>query len=210
MTVPPLYDITPPISPALQVFPGDTVPSREVFLDMARGDHITLSTLHATVHLGAHVDAASHYGVDAPTIDALDLTRTLGRAQVMHVATERGARITPDDLPAPITEPRLLLHTGSFPDPTTWTTDFCGIDPALVDHCAAHDVVLVGIDTPSVDPATERNLTAHHRFLHHDITILEGIVLTDVPDGTYELIALPLRLVGFDGSPVRAVLRPLS
>ena len=207
---PMLYDITPPITPELQVFPGDTPPSREVLLDMARGDHLTLSTLHTTVHLGAHVDAASHYGDGAPTMEAFDLNRTLGPAQVMHVRTARGARIAVEDLTAEITAPRVLLRTDSFPDPTTWTTDFCGIDPALVDHFAERDVCLVGLDTPSVDVATARNLAAHHRFLHHDISILEGIVLTDVPDGLYELIALPLRLVGFDASPVRAVLRPLT
>ncbi len=66
---------------------------------------------------------------------------------------------------------------------------------------------LLGIDTPSVDPGSAKELLAHHRFLAHDMAILEGIVLTGVPDGVYELIALPLRLVGFDGSPVRAVLR---
>ena len=98
-----LYDITPPISDRLGVWPGDTPPSREILLDLRRGDNITLSTLRATVHLGAHADAPSHYGADAPTIDQRDLELYLGPCQVQHVAVPRGTRITPDMLPGPVT-----------------------------------------------------------------------------------------------------------
>jgi len=101
----------------------------------------------------------------------------------------------------------VLLATGSYPDPTVWSEDFLGIDPSLVAALASRGVTLVGIDTPSVDPATSKDLPAHQAFLAHDIAILEGIVLTEVPEGHYELIALPLPLVGFDASPVRAILR---
>jgi arylformamidase len=202
-----IYDITPPITPDLEVFPGDTPPRREVLLDMRDGAAITLSTLHATVHLGAHVDGPNHYGVDAPAIDARPLDLYLGPCQVMHVDVERGTRVTVDDLPHDVTEERLLLATGSFPDPEQWNEDFCGLDPALVDALADRGVRLVGIDTPSVDLGTSKDLPAHQRFLARDMAILEGIVLSAVPDGTYELIALPLPLVGFDGSPVRAILR---
>src|SRR5438045_3784341 len=112
-----LYDITPPISDRLGVWPGDTPPSREVLLDMRRGDNITLSTLHATVHLGAHADAPSHYGADAPCIDQRSLDDYLGPCQVMRVAAARGTRLMPAQLSGPVTQPRLLLATGTFPDP---------------------------------------------------------------------------------------------
>jgi len=202
-----IIDISPPISPDLKVFPGDTPPSREVLMEMARGDHITLSTFRSTVHVGAHVDAPSHYGVDGQTIDRMPLDLFIGPCQVMRVDVARGGRIAVADLTGEIASERILFATGTFPDPHVWNDDFAAIDPALVDHLKRCGVRLVGIDTPSVDSASAKVLEAHHRFLVDGIVILEGIVLNDVPDGIYELIALPLRLVGFDASPVRAVLR---
>jgi arylformamidase len=202
-----LYDITPPISDSLAVWPGDTPPSREILLDMRRGDNITLSTLRATVHLGAHADAPSHYGVTAPTIHERALEFYLGPCQVMHVPAARRQGLVPALLPAPVTQARLLLATGTFPDPTRFNEDFAALTPELVEHLHNADVRLIGIDTPSVDLFDSKDLPTHHMFLKCDMAILEGLVLKDVPDGVYELIALPLKLVGFDASPVRAVLR---
>ena len=200
-----LYDISPPITPRLAVWPGDTPPRREVLLDLRRGDNITLSTLHGTVHLGAHADAPSHYGADAPTIDQRVLDFYVGPCQLMHVAAPRASRIA--RLPATVTAPRLLLATGTFSDPVQFNEDFAALDPELVEQLGRQGVRLVGIDTPSVDLFDSKDLPAHRMFLKCDMAILEGLVLRDVPEGEYELIALPLRLVGFDASPVRAVLR---
>jgi arylformamidase len=202
-----LHDITPPISPALAVFPGDTPPTREILLDMAKGDSLTLSTLRATVHLGAHADAPSHYGREAPSIERVPLDRYLGPCQVIRVDLPPGARIRAADLPVPIAEERVLFATGSFPDPRVFRQDFVALDPDLVDFLHGRGVRLVGIDTPSVDPAASKELPAHNRILLREMAILEGLVLDGVPVGTYELIALPLPLVGFDASPVRAILR---
>ncbi|HEX5043748.1 MAG TPA: cyclase family protein [Candidatus Polarisedimenticolaceae bacterium] len=205
-----LYDITPLVSSALAVWPGDTPPSREVLLDMARGDSLTLSALRATVHLGAHADAPSHYGHPAPTIEQRPLDLYLGLCQVIQVRAERGRRVSLEDLGSEIDAERVLLVTGTFPDPTRWNEDFAALEPDLVDALHALGVRLVGIDTPSVDLFSSRDLPAHKRFLAHDMAILEGLVLKDVPQGLYELIALPLKLEGFDASPVRAVLRSLE
>jgi len=204
-----LYDISPPISPAIAVWPGDTPASREVLLDMKRGDNLTLSTLRATVHLGAHADAPSHYGRDAATIDQRPIERYLGPARVLRVRAERGRRIPPDALPARIECERLLLATGTFPDPTAFNRDFAALAPETIERLHAEGVVLVGIDTPSVDLFDSRELPTHQACLSCDMAILEGLVLDAVEDGIYELIALPLRLVGFDASPVRAALRTL-
>lgn len=205
-----LYDITPTVNRDLKVFPGDTPPSREVLLDMKRGDHITLSTIHTTVHLGAHVDGPNHYGVDGRSIDEQPLDLYLGKCQVVHVEVKRGARVGVDDIGAEIVAERVLIGTGTFPDPNNWNEDFAGLEPDLVDYLHEKGVRLVGIDTPSVDVSTTKELVAHHRFFANDMAILEGVVLSDVPAGMYELIALPLKLEGFDGSPVRAVLRTLE
>ncbi len=202
-----IHDITPPITPDLKVFPGDTPPSREVLLDMSRGDALTLSTLRATVHLGAHADAPSHYGRDARTIERQPLELYIGPCRVVHVETPRGNLVTPDQLPAGFDTERLLIATGTYPDAASWNDDFAALHPDLVDHLHEGGVRLVGVDTPSVDPADSKDLPAHHRFLANDMAIMEGLVLAGVPDGVYELIALPLPLVGFDASPVRAILR---
>ncbi len=202
-----IYDITPPIRPDLAVWPGDTPPSREVLLDMHKGHNITLSTLRATVHLGAHADAPSHYGADAPSIESRSLDYYLGPCQVMRLDVVHGTRVAIADLNKPILAPRLLLCTATYANPHAWREDFAGLEPALVDHLHRHGVKLVGVDTPSVDLFTSKNLPAHARFLANDMAILEGLVLRDVPAGVYELVALPLPLVGFDASPVRAILR---
>jgi arylformamidase len=111
---------------------------------------------------------------------------------------------------AAIAAPRVLFATGTYPDPERFRTDFAALSPDLVDWLHEQRVRLVGIDTPSVDPFPSKDLPAHQRILAHDMAILEGLVLAKVPEGMYELIALPLKLEDFDASPVRAVLRTLS
>jgi len=204
-----LYDISPVIDARLAVWPGDTPPAREVLLDRSRGDSVTLSTLRATVHLGAHADAPSHYGSGAPDIASRPLASYLGPCEVVRVAVPRGSRVGPAQLRAEPRAPRVLIATGSAPDPARFNQDFCALEPALVDRLADAGVLLVGIDTPSVDLFASKDLPAHARCLARDVAILEGLRLDAVPEGLYELIALPLRLAGFDASPVRAVLRAL-
>jgi arylformamidase len=133
---------------------------------------------------------------------------------VLRPGHARG-RITDADLgeafgPGKPTEPRVLLATESYPDPGRWTPDFTSVSPEAIDWLAAAGVHTIGVDTPSVDAADSKDLPAHAAVLAHGMTILEGLVLAGVPEGSYELIALPLRLVGFDASPVRAVLRELA
>jgi arylformamidase len=201
------YDISPVVSPRLQVWPGDTPPAREVLLDMQRGDHLTLSTLRATVHLGAHADAPSHYAAHGAAIESRPLDLYLGPCQVVTLGVPFATRILPAMLVAPIRAERVLFATGTFPDPERFNDDFAALSPELVDHLHEQGVRLVGIDTPSVDLFHAKDLASHQACLRHDLAILEGLVLAHVPEGLYELIALPLRLEGFDASPVRAVLR---
>jgi arylformamidase len=205
-----IYDISPPITASLAVWPGDTPPRREVLLDMANGDNITLSTLHTTVHLGAHADGANHFGDGAAGIEARPLDDFLGPCQVVRVLVPPGGRIAPLAFAVAITEARVLFATGTFPDPNRFREDFAALEPELVDYLHEQGVRTIGIDTPSVDPFDSKDLPAHRRSLLHAMAILEGLVLTNVPEGRYELIALPLPLVGFDASPVRAILRILE
>ncbi len=204
-----IYDISPPISSELGVWPGDTPLTREVLLDMKAGANLTLSTLRATVHLGAHADAPSHYGADAPAIDEGSLDFYLGPCEVIDVQVGRKEPITSGHFSGIAACERILFRTGTFSEPNRFQQDFASVSPELVDQLHRQGVRLVGIDTPSLDLFASKDLPSHHACLRNDMAILEGIVLDGVPEGIYELIALPLRLVGFDASPVRAILREI-
>ena len=134
----------------------------------------------------------------------------MGRCQVVSVDVTGDTSIRGDDLRVKIREARVLFRTGTFPDPDRWNTDFAAVSATLVHTLADCGVRLVGIDTPSVDLFASKDLPAHAACVARGVRVLEGIVLDGVADGTYELIALPLRLEGFDASPVRAVLRDLA
>ncbi|HTL98774.1 MAG TPA: cyclase family protein [Holophagaceae bacterium] len=201
-----ILDISPLISPRLAVWPGDVPFSRSVALAMAEGANLDLSSVTTTLHLGAHADAPSHYAAGAPGMDKVDLAPYFGPCQVMRVTVNRGERILPHHLNAEIAAPRLLFHTGTFPDPEAWTTDFASLSPELIEHLRARGVVLVGLDTPSVDPFESKALEAHQALARTGMRNLEGLVLDAVPEGLYTLAALPLKLEGADASPVRAVL----
>src|SRR5258707_15319697 len=108
-----IYGLPPPVSEQLKVWPGDTPLRRRVLGDLKQGANLTLSTLHATVHLGAHADAPSHYGAVAPAIDERNLDYYLGPCQVMRVSVPRGGCIQSRDLNTPVAPPRLLLATGT-------------------------------------------------------------------------------------------------
>lgn len=201
-----LIDISPLISPSIAVWPGDVAFSRDVALDMKSGDNLTLSALTSTLHLGAHTDAPNHYVKEGEDIASRPLERYYGPAQVIETRVNRGARIAPADLLSSVEAPRVLLKTGTYPDPNHFNEDFAALSPELVDHLAARGVELVGIDTPSVDLFADKALLSHNAIARHDMSILEGVVLSHVPPGRYTLIALPLSLEGCDASPVRAAL----
>lgn len=205
-----MYDITPTVSNRLKVWPGDTPPSREILLDMAKGDNLTLSTLHATVHLGAHADAPSHYRKDAASIESAELQLYMGECEVVRATARRGKRVDIEDLKGAGSGERVLIVTGTFPDPESFNEDFSGLAPELIEHLAGQGTRLIGVDMPSVDAFDSKDLPAHNACLANDVMILEGLVLANVPAGRYELLALPLKLEGFDASPVRAVLRTLK
>ena len=201
------YDISPLLSERTAVFPGDQAFERKVAMDFARGDPLALSSILSTVHLGAHTDAPSHYHRDGESIDQRGLHYYLGACQVVTISLPRGERILPEHLNGvAIRAPRVLFKTGSFPNPDSWNADFNSLSPELVDWLAVKGGLLVGLDTPSVDPADSKALESHQAIYRGNMAILEGVVLEGVPDGVYTLIALPLKIEGGDASPVRAIL----
>jgi arylformamidase len=201
------YDISPEISERLAVFPGDMSFSRKISVNFEGGANYLASSIHSTVHLGAHVDAPNHYNQKGPGIDARSLDYYLGDCQVISIKLDRGQRIRSSDIEnVSIRAKRVLFNTGSFPNPNEWNGDFNSLSSDLVHWLAKKGVILIGIDTPSIDLADDKILESHHAIDQNNMAILEGIVLSHVPDGNYSLIALPLKIQNADASPTRAVL----
>ena len=206
--MPDLIDISPPIHAGIAVWPGDVSYRRRESFSLAKGHNYTVSDIATTTHVGAHADAPIHYVADGQGIGERPLDLYYGPCQVIEVSLPRNARILPKHLTAPIQAPRVLLKTGSFPNPDQFNEDFNSLSPELVDLVADQGGKLVGIDTPSVDPFADKELESHHAVARHDMAVLEGLVLSHVPAGLYRLIALPLHIPGADASPVRAALLP--
>jgi len=207
-----LIDISPPLSERTAVWPGDIPFSRSVQLDMHQGANLTLSSLTSTVHVGAHADAPSHYQEGGAAIDEVALEPYLGPCTVLTCEAPEGGLIRPADCAPALRRgaQRVLFRTLSQPDPGSFPAGFVAFSPEAIACLGAGGVLLVGIDTASVDPFDSKALPAHNELLRWSIRNLEGLSLAHVADGDYELIALPLKLVGFDASPVRAVLRRLG
>lgn len=203
-----IIDISPLISENIAVFPGDIAFHRHQALSFAKGDHLELSSMTTTLHLGAHADAPNHYHPDGIGIGERELMPYLGPCQVIKVSLkEPMARIRPEHIQdTKILAPRTLFKTGSFPNPEDWVDDFNALSPELIHFLADQGVVLVGIDTPSVDPSPAKVLKSHLAIYERKLAILEGLVLDHVRPGTYQLVALPLKIKGADASPVRAIL----
>jgi arylformamidase len=205
-----LYDISQPLRPDLQVWPGDTPFGLERTWVLDGDCPVNVSRLTLSTHSGAHADAPLHFDAAGAAIDAVDLVPYLGPAQLLSV-TEGPERIAADEvLPrlAPGTRRVLLRTFDAFPH-EAWPTHFRTPSPDLVEALGAAGIVLLGIDGPSLDPEDAKDLVSHQALGRWRMAVLEGLVFDDVHDGAYELIAPPLRLSGADASPVRAVLRDL-
>jgi arylformamidase len=204
-----VWDISPFISPETPTFPGDTPYSQHWVLRIAPDSPVNVSAIAMSPHVGAHADAPLHYESGAPAVGRLDLDPFLGRCRVIH-AIDRGPLVAPADLAHAAADlpPRVLVRT-CVTAPTRWSPVFSAFAPETIAWLAGLGVRLVGIDSPSVDPADSKTLDSHQQLLAHGMHVLENLVLDEVEAGDYELIALPLKLLDADASPVRAVLRSL-
>lgn len=205
-----LWDISPPVDAASPVFPGDTPYTQQWSARIGPGCPVNVATLNLSAHTGAHADAPLHYDASGKAIGAVDLDPYLGRCRVLH-AIERGPLIEwthlAHALDAP--PPRLLVRTYTR-QPESWDPQLTAFAPQTVERLADVGVILIGIDTASIDPAESKTLPSHQVIRRRGLRVLENLVLDDVPEGDYELIALPLKLMSADASPVRAVLRTLT
>jgi arylformamidase len=207
---PRLWDISPPVHAGSPAFPGDTAYRQTWVARIGPGCPVNVSALTLSPHLGAHADAPLHYDEAGAAVGELDLAPYLGPCRVIH-AIGRGALVTwahlahaLDGLP-----PRVLVRTYARQPQQAFDDALPAFAPQTLERLADAGVVLVGIDSASVDPAASKALEAHQVLRRRQLRVLENLWLDDVPEGDYELIALPLKLVHADASPVRAVLREL-
>lgn len=207
-----IWDISQPIEPDTAPFPGDTPFSQEWVLRQEDGGSCNVSTIRMSVHVGTHTDAPLHFDVGGADIASVDLGRYCGRCRVVDV---RGVG-EPPLIPAAAIDAamtrgaeRILFRTRDQNDHRVFDKSFTAVGPAAAEVLSAAGILLVGIDTPSMDHADSKELDGHHLLYEGGVAILENLDLSGVPPGDYELIALPLRIVGGDSSPVRAILREL-
>lgn len=205
-----LWDISPPVHAGSPVFPGDAAFQLRWSWTMGADCPVNVSTLTLSPHTGAHADAPLHYDPAGAAIGTLPLEPFLGHCRVIHaidcgplVRWEHLAHAL-DDLP-----PRVLVRTYRQAPVDRWDPALAGYAPDTVERLADLGVTLVGIDTASIDPADSKTLDSHQVIRRRGLRVLENLVLDGVPEGDYELIALPLKLATADASPVRAVLRKL-
>ena len=205
----PLWDISPPVGAQSPVFPGDTPYQQQWSATIAPGCPVNVSAITLSPHVGAHADAPLHYDATGAAIGAVALEPFLGPCRVIH-AIGCGPLIEWRHLAHALTDlpPRVLVRTYASA-PTQWDGQLAAYAPGTIERLADLGVQLVGIDTASIDPADSKTLESHQVIRRRGLRVLENLVLDDVPEGDYELIALPLRLVSADASPVRAVLRAL-
>ncbi|KQP39945.1 arylformamidase [Pseudorhodoferax sp. Leaf274] len=209
-TEPRLWDISPPVHAGTPVFPGDTPYRQRWAASIGPGCPVNVGELTLSPHVGAHADAPLHYDPAGAPIGAVDLAPYLGPCRVVH-AIGCGPLVTWAHLAHALEglPPRLLVRTYTTMPQDRWDPQLAAYAPDTVERLAALGVRLIGIDTASIDPADSKTLDSHQTIRRHGMRVLENLVLDDVPEGDYELIALPLKLTTADASPVRAVLREL-
>jgi arylformamidase len=203
-----LIDITVPLDSNLPVYPGNTPFTLEPIKRIARGDSSNVSTLHLSAHAGTHVDAPSHFFDGASGADALPLELLIGRARVLEVTSHAG--IGPNELSGVASEDiRVLIKT---PNSRLWRSarfhaDYVGVTEEGARFLVGRGVKVVGVDYLSVEEFKKPGAPAHHVLLGGGTIVIEGLDLSEVEPGTYEMFCLPLRVVGSDGAPARVVLR---
>lgn len=202
-----IYDITMTVEPGMPVWPGDSRFGFDWAMRMSSGDSVNVTRLTMSPHTGTHADAFFHVADDGLTMGEMPLDAYIGPARVLDV---------PGDGPIDAARleglnwrgaSRLLFKTRRSRPVDPYATPFAHFAPSAVEAFGLAGCVLVGLDTPSMDDFHSKTLDAHHALVRHGIANLENLDLSDVPPGDYELIALPLKLMGLDGSPVRAILR---
>ena len=211
MTPRPWIDVTVPLRDGLVPWPGDPPFRLDRVSDLARGDVCTFSTLSMSAHAGTHIDAPLHYLRRGCAIDRLPIDATVGHARVIQI--DNPCVIDPDELRSHRirTGERLLFKTQNSAQGrgAKFYENYVAVSPEAARYLASRRLRAVGIDGPSIGPFNHGAET-HRVLLAAGVWIIEGLDLTRAPTGACDLICLPLRIVGGDGAPARAILRSRS
>ena len=199
------------MQPGSPVFPGDTPYQQQWSASIGPGCPVNVSSITLSPHVGAHADAPLHYDPQGATAGQLDLAPYLGTCRVIH-AIDKGPLVLWEHIAHAVQDlpPRVLVRTYQSAPVDAWDETLPAYAPDTVERLADLGVTLIGIDTASIDPAGSKTLDSHQVIRRRKLRVLENLVLDAVPEGDYELIALPLKLMAADASPVRAVLRELA
>jgi arylformamidase len=210
-----IWDISRTLSDSCAEWPGDEPFRRSVTIQIAEGGSVNLSAISMSLHTGTHADAEFHFDSNGPTIEKGSLEVYLGRATVVDLSaafaesTEKHL-ICCEDLRPQAEEiaatSRLLVKTGRWRDSTVFPNRIPVIAADVPVWLQKNGVKLLGMDLPSMDEIDSKSLQNHHALARAGIAIIESLDLSEVPAGTYNFAALPLKLAGADGAPVRAVL----
>lgn len=202
-------DISQPLTNNMAVWPGDTPFSFQLSFTKEQTGSVNIGQITTSVHSGTHIDAPFHFDNEGKKVHELDIDMYIGPACVIDVSNcESIGRAELEGLELEGVS-RLLLRTMTGRDPAVFPEKYTVLREDAGPFLKEKGVRLLGIDTPSVDPVDSKKMLAHHSLYENGVFILENIVLDKVEQGNYELIALPLAIEGADGSPVRAVIRPI-
>jgi arylformamidase len=204
-----LIDVSVPLDGNLPNYPGNTPFTLEPMKRLARGESSNVSTLHMSAHAGTHVDAPRHFFDSGVGVDALPLEILCGRTRVIEVTSRKAIdaeALAALDLSEDV---RLLIKTHNS---RLWGTgefqkDYIGVSESGAKYLVEHGIKVVGVDYLSVEPFKTPGAPTHHMLLGGGTIVIEGLNLRDVEPGIYDMLCLPLRVVGADGAPARVVLR---
>lgn len=206
-----IYDISVEINPDLPVWPGDPKVNITRSKSMEAGDHANVSQIEFGLHTGTHMDAPFHFLAQGATLDQIALDRLIGLVTVLEVPEDMSV-LSGDvlaRLPADLITERILFKTRNSTywsdSPHHFHKDFVGIDQSGADFLVERGVRLVGIDYLSIAPFRQSQAT-HEVLLGAGVVILEGLDLSGVSQGEYQLFCLPLKIGGVEGAPIRAIL----
>ena len=206
-------DVSVPLRNGMVVWPGDAPFERTSTLEIANGDTCNLSQISSTAHIGTHMDAPRHYLDGAAGMEAWPIAASVGRARVIEIVdTEviRTSELEPHHLAK---GERVLFKTRN--SEACWKTDdfqknYIYLPPETARYLAGRGVQTVGVDYLSVGGFESGGPETHRILLDAGIWIIEGLILQHAEPGEYELVCLPLKIIGGDGAPARAVLRKLT
>lgn len=211
-----IHDVSQILRPELPVWPGDFPVECAVTASASAGSSVTLHRLTLSTQAGTHAECSRHVRDDARDLMAVGFEAFIGECEVLDVSSadflDTSGRVAASAVLSrlPPQVERVLLRTFHAPDWGRWPISFHALEPALIDELARRGCRLIGTDAPSIDPEDCKALRSHHACHQAGMAILEGLVLSRVPEGRYELIALPLSIPGVEATPVRAVLREIG